>query len=90
MRRTCIAHHSDLVVRWYASVEASLTGYVQHHVQTIVLLLLNQNRIPLIRTEARRVLSEISDASDSGGLALIESIRHLKMDLDVSYVIDDK
>jgi hypothetical protein len=85
-----MAHHSNLVAQWYAGVEANLTGYLRHHIQAILLLLLSHDRIPLIHTEAQRVLSEISDASHNGGSALIESIHHLEMDLDVSYLIDDK
>ena len=90
MRRTCIVHLSNLVDQWYAGVEANLTDYLWHHIQTILLLLLHHDHIPLIQTEAQCILSEISDASENGGLALIESIHYLKTDLDVSYLIDDK
>lgn len=85
-----MAHYSALVAQWYTGVEASLTCYLRHNIQTILLLLLNHDRIPLIRAEARHVLSEILDASDNGGSALIETILRLETDLDVSYLIDDK
>ena len=51
---------------------------------------MNYDRIPHIYAEALHVLSEIYNACGNGGSAFIEAIRLLKMDLDVSYLIDDK
>lgn len=85
-----MAHYSDVISKWYTGVEANLTDHLQHHIQTILLLLMNYDQIPHIYAEALHVLSEIYNACGNGGLAFIKAIRLLKMDLDVSYLIDDK
>jgi hypothetical protein len=89
-QRPCTAHYSNVISQWYAGVEANLTDHLQHHIQTILLLLMNYDHIPHIYAEALHVLSEIYNACGNGRSAFIEAIRLLETDLDVSYLIDDK
>jgi hypothetical protein len=81
-----MAHYSNIISQWYTGVEANLTNHLQHHIQTILLLLMNYDHIPLIYAEALHVLSEIYNACGNGGLAFIKAICLLKMDLDTHHL----
>jgi hypothetical protein len=64
------------------------TGYLQHHVITIVLLSYHRDHssLPNEIHRGQIVLSEILHASNEGGLAVIETIHCLRTRLDVRLI----
>lgn len=87
MHHRCRAH---LATRWYAYAKAQVS-YFRNHMHTIFLLS-NHDLIVLpnnIHKKAQHVLSELADASDKGGSALIETIHRLETCLDVNNLINN-
>jgi hypothetical protein len=87
MHHCCRAH---LATRWYAYAKAQVS-YFRNHMHTIFLLS-NHDLIVLpnnIHKKAQHVLSELADASDKGGSALIETIHRLETCLDVNNLINN-
>ena len=67
-------------------IQLAGTGYLRHHVITIVLLLYHRDHSSLpneIHGEVQTVLSELLHASNEGGSAVIETIHRLGTRLDV-------